>query len=109
MLWYRCGKFIVTSGADGMIKVWDLASALTKKVSSGERDKLGTLPKLKLKAGALAHSKDVNSIAVAPNDGLLCTGSQDKTAKVSGHGGIFWETIGFKPGRIWTRASSFDY
>ena len=28
--------------------------------------------------------QDVNSITVSPNDKLLATGSQDKTAKVSG-------------------------
>ena len=29
-----------------------------------------------------AHDKDINAVAVAPNDKLLCTGSHDRTAKV---------------------------
>ena len=29
-----------------------------------------------------AHDKDINSVVVSPNDKLIATGSQDKTAKV---------------------------
>lgn len=37
----------------------------------------GTLPiKLKAKAVVAAHDKDINSVAVAPNDSLVCSGSQ---------------------------------
>ncbi len=32
---------------------------------------------------AVAHDKDINAVAVAPNDKFIATGSQDKTAKVS--------------------------
>lgn len=31
----------------------------------------------------MAHDKDINAVAVAPNDKFIATGSQDKTAKVS--------------------------
>jgi WD40 repeat protein len=31
----------------------------------------------------IAHEKDINSVSVSPNDKLIATGSQDKTAKVS--------------------------
>lgn len=31
---------------------------------------------LKAKAVVAAHSKDINSLAVAPNDSLVCSGSQ---------------------------------
>jgi WD40 repeat protein len=31
----------------------------------------------------IAHDKDINSVCVSPNDRLIATGSQDKTAKVS--------------------------
>lgn len=31
----------------------------------------------------IAHDKDINSVSVSPNDRLIATGSQDKTAKVS--------------------------
>ena len=31
----------------------------------------------------IAHEKDINCVTVSPNDRLISTGSQDKTAKVS--------------------------
>lgn len=31
----------------------------------------------------LAHQKDINCVTVSPNDKLIATASQDKTAKVS--------------------------
>ena len=31
----------------------------------------------------IAHDKDINSVCVSPNDKLVATGSQDKTAKVT--------------------------
>ena len=36
-----------------------------------------TMPiNLKAKAVVAAHDKDINSVAVAPNDSLVCSGSQ---------------------------------
>jgi hypothetical protein len=37
---------------------------------------------LKAIAAAAAHDKDINAVAVAPNDVLICTGSQDRSARV---------------------------
>ena len=42
----------------------------------------GQLTHLSSRATEHAHEKDVNSIAVAPNDKIIASGSQDKTAKV---------------------------
>ncbi|CAI7864146.1 unnamed protein product, partial [Closterium sp. NIES-53] len=33
-------------------------------------------------ATVAAHGKDINAVAVVPNDALVCSGSQDRTAKV---------------------------
>jgi U3 small nucleolar RNA-associated protein 13 len=33
----------------------------------------------------LAHEKDINALAVAPNDKLIASASADKTIKVSSH------------------------
>ncbi|KAF8369439.1 hypothetical protein HHK36_032554 [Tetracentron sinense] len=35
---------------------------------------------LKARAVVAAHDKDINSLAVSPNDNLVCSGSQDRTA-----------------------------
>jgi len=37
-------------------------------------------------AAAAAHDKDINAVAVAPNDALVVTASQDRTAKARGPG-----------------------
>lgn len=79
---HRTNKFLVTSGADGMIKVWDLASVLSSSFSKSKMNEQKAIPSMKVTAGALVHSKDVNTVAISPNDLLICTGSQDKTAKV---------------------------
>lgn len=38
--------------------------------------------KLRATATVAAHDKDVNAVAIAPNDSLVCTASQDRTVKV---------------------------
>jgi WD40 repeat protein len=38
--------------------------------------------KLKARYTHQAHDKDINTVAISPNDKLFATGSQDKTAKV---------------------------
>jgi hypothetical protein len=39
------------------------------------------MAKLHAKLTQKAHDKDINAIAIAPNDKLFCTGSHDRTAK----------------------------
>jgi len=36
-------------------------------------------------AAVTAHEKDINSVTLSPNELLVCTTSQDKTAKVTPH------------------------
>ena len=70
---------MISGGADKLLKVWDLATALEGSVASGITSKGG---KLKATAATAAHDKDINAVAVAPNDSLICSASQDRTAKV---------------------------
>ncbi|KAH8284982.1 hypothetical protein KR054_003442, partial [Drosophila jambulina] len=57
---------------DGSMKVWQLAR------DKQDRD----LYSFNLRYAALSHDKEVNCVAYAPNNKLLATASQDKTAKV---------------------------
>jgi U3 small nucleolar RNA-associated protein 13 len=66
-------SFVASGSQDLTIKLWSL-SELDTKVKGEVR--------LKARVTEKAHDKTVNSISVSPNDKLLATGSQDKTAKV---------------------------
>jgi len=79
---------LLSASKDKTLKKWDLSPLLagggggkTKKkgatAASGEE-----APTLSCLATVLAHSKEVNALAVAPNDRLAITGSQDRSLKV---------------------------
>ncbi|KAI0081073.1 U3 small nucleolar RNA-associated protein [Panus rudis PR-1116 ss-1] len=69
--------FMFTGSQDKTIKMWDLSSVpLSASGFSGQPMKLKSLATHK------AHDKDINSLDVAPNDKLLVSGSQDRTAKI---------------------------
>lgn len=53
--------------SDHTLKVWSMDGVL---------DNLTAPINLKAKAVVAAHDKDINSVAVAPNDSLVCSGSQ---------------------------------
>ncbi|GLT95057.1 hypothetical protein SLE2022_127620 [Rubroshorea leprosula] len=63
--------FFVSGSSDRTIKVWSFEG-----LSDDIEEPIG----LKAKAVVAAHDKDINSIAVAPDDSLVCSGSQDRTA-----------------------------
>ncbi|XP_039142084.1 transducin beta-like protein 3 [Dioscorea cayenensis subsp. rotundata] len=63
-------NFFVSGSCERMIRVWSLDG-----VSDAYHEST-----LKVKAFVAAHDKDINSLAVAPNDSLLCSGSEDRTA-----------------------------
>uniref|UniRef100_A0A8C3ANH6 Transducin beta like 3 n=1 Tax=Cyclopterus lumpus TaxID=8103 RepID=A0A8C3ANH6_CYCLU len=67
-------SFIASGSQDCTLKVWDLPADL----STTGADMHQLTPRTTEKA----HDKDVNSVAVSPNDKLLATGSQDRTAKL---------------------------
>lgn len=66
-------NFIVSGSSDRTLKVWSLDD-LTE---DGNR-----AINLKAKAVVAAHDKDINSLAVSPDDNYVCSGSQDRTACV---------------------------
>ena len=53
--------------SDRTLKVWSLDD-----FSDNEKEPIN----LKAKAVVAAHDKDINSLAIAPNDSLVCSGSQ---------------------------------
>lgn len=59
-------KFVVTGASDRTLKYWTL-------------EKLFAGGGVKSQAVVAAHDKDINAVAIAPNDSLACTGSQVST------------------------------
>ena len=78
-------RFMFTGSQDRTIKMWDLSNVpilrATSRPNAGEGDE-PTPPKLKSLTTHKAHEKDINSLDISPNDRLLASGSQDKTAKI---------------------------
>nr|CAH67975.1 OSIGBa0142I02-OSIGBa0101B20.18 [Oryza sativa] len=64
-------NFFVSGSSDRTIKIWSWDDTL---------DDVGSEVPLKAKAVVAAHDKDINSLSVSPNDGLVCSGSEDRTA-----------------------------
>ena len=67
-------SFAVTASQDRTVKIWSLEGL--GSLGDGEEHKLKSLLTQKI------HDKDINAIDVSPNDKLLASGSQDKTAKL---------------------------
>lgn len=68
--------FMFTGSQDRTIKMWDLAGVPLSCTEGAEPTRCKSLSTLK------AHEKDINALDVAPNDRLLVSGSQDRTANV---------------------------
>ncbi|XP_043282160.1 transducin beta-like protein 3 [Venturia canescens] len=67
------GRFFASVSQDSCLKVW----SLPEKILPTDRDIA-----LNAEHTVVAHQKDINSVAVSPNDRLIASGSQDKTAKL---------------------------
>ncbi|KAF9110873.1 U3 small nucleolar RNA-associated protein 13 [Mortierella sp. AM989] len=65
---------LLTGSQDRTIKCWDL--------STGDLDNPDEKHRFKSHYTVQAHDKDINTIAIAPNDKVFATGSQDKLAKI---------------------------
>lgn len=59
------------------MQVWDVKPFLAAGSAAGSAP-----AELRATAAVAAHDKDINAVAVAPNDSLVVTASQDRTAKV---------------------------
>ncbi|KAI0783305.1 WD40 repeat-like protein [Abortiporus biennis] len=81
-------RFMFTGSQDKTIKMWDLSSIPISSPSSSS-----TPVKCKSLSTHKAHDKDINSLDISPNDRLLVSGSQDKTAKI-------WEIEYFTTGSV---------
>ncbi|KAJ2914778.1 hypothetical protein MD484_g5644, partial [Candolleomyces efflorescens] len=69
-------RFMFTGSQDRTIKMWDLSTISLENVVEGQQVRCKSLTTHK------AHEKDINSLDVSPNDKLLASGSQDRTAKL---------------------------
>jgi U3 small nucleolar RNA-associated protein 13 len=68
-------SFCVSVSVDRTLKRWNLPRAVL--VSAGN-----DVETLSAVATVRAHEKDINMVAVAPNDSLVATASQDKTVRL---------------------------
>ncbi|XP_058940240.2 transducin beta-like protein 3 isoform X1 [Pocillopora verrucosa] len=100
--WSRLDKSFVASGSqDNTVKIWKIPPKI---------DDLDSPIKLSVKLTEKAHDKGINSVTISPNDKLMATGSQDKTAKIwmISNGSLLGTLRGHKKGIWCVRFSPVD-
>lgn len=75
----RDRHLLITASQDRTAKIWDLAALLSSTSAAAPGDAPSSLRAL---STIKIHDKDINSLDISPNDKLLASGSQDRTAKL---------------------------
>ncbi|KNC81517.1 hypothetical protein SARC_06163 [Sphaeroforma arctica JP610] len=74
--------FVVSAGQDLTVKLWNVTGINTQADAdtdpSAHEQSMELIPAMTVKG----HDKDINTVAVAPNDRMFVTGSHDRTAKL---------------------------
>lgn len=68
-------KWAVSGSEDTILKMWRIKD-------TEDIEDVTQVTQLNSICSVKAHNKDINSLAVAPNDQIICSGSQDKVAKL---------------------------
>ncbi|KAL1130515.1 hypothetical protein AAG570_011761 [Ranatra chinensis] len=78
-----------SASKDNSIRVWLLKDESAYCICSGMKHNnsvgdvaLSQMKELNVKLATIAHEKDINCVAISPNDKLISTASLDKTAKL---------------------------
>ncbi len=89
------GAFLISGSADKLLKKWSIEYGSGKLEAAN--DSL-CFPSVTIKA----HEKDINHVCISPNDQLIASASQDRTAKVwnSGDLSLVATLLGHKRG-VW--------
>ncbi len=90
------GAFLISGSADKLLKKWLIEYRSEKTEVS--KALLSSIPSATIKA----HEKDINHVCISPNDRLIASASQDRTAKVwnSGDLSLVATLLGHKRG-VW--------
>lgn len=76
---HRGAGLVASGSADKLLKVWDVSAAVSEAALGS--DPAAPLP-LRVTAAVAAHEKDVNAVAISPNDALVATGGGDRVVKL---------------------------